>query len=227
MIEKSKRYTDTLWCICDNYEEYRHFVKQMWQWNKKDGIFAGQNFEYDDHWFESTGNWMDTFGIPCVKEDPDDEYSDEYEIKNPLVDEYEIEEKPENDEYPVIVHVEKLMGKVEVDWFSIPKASKKYRKEYSESTLMGSNKKWLVEYINCLVHNNRILYARIDRQSSYLEELNEDIKSEKCRNLEHIKYIQMLENRIEEIKYALWNQRFSDEECIKQIQKIVGIYHGE
>lgn len=47
----------------------------------------------------------------------------------------------------------------------------KYEKEYSESTLMSMNKKWLVEYIQCLVHNNNVLHERINNQANYLKEL--------------------------------------------------------
>lgn len=87
----------------------------MWKWDDSDSVFGGETFEYKSPWFESTGEWMDAFGISWVKEDPNDEYSDEHEIKDPLTDTYEIIEKPEDDEYPVVVHVEKLVGKVEVD----------------------------------------------------------------------------------------------------------------
>lgn len=47
----------------------------------------------------------------------------------------------------------------------------KYEKEYSESTLMSMNKKWLVEYIQCLVHNNNVLQEQIDNQANYMKEL--------------------------------------------------------
>ena len=52
MIEKSKRYTDTLWCICNDHNEYVQFAKELYLWRENDGFFGGEDFTYDDPWFE-------------------------------------------------------------------------------------------------------------------------------------------------------------------------------
>lgn len=123
MIEKSKRYTDTLWCICNDHNEYVQFAKELYLWRENDGFFGGEEFTYDDPWFKGNiGLWMNVFGVPYIKEDPDDELSEEYEIADPLIDNYEIKEKPENDEYPVLVHVQRIGDDIQIDWFSLPKS---------------------------------------------------------------------------------------------------------
>ena len=119
MLHKSTRYIDTLWCICNNYDEYLNFAKELYQWKEITGDFGGNQFDYEDNWFDTIGQWMDVFGVPYVKEYPDDEYSWENEIEDPLTSQYEITEKPNEDEYPVIVHVHKYTNEVQVDWYSI------------------------------------------------------------------------------------------------------------
>ena len=64
-------------------------------------------------------------GWMCLKfhiyilEDSNDKYSDEHEINNPLIDKYEIKNKPEENEYPVVVYMYRVQGYFNVDWFSI------------------------------------------------------------------------------------------------------------
>ena len=224
MIKKSNRYTDTLWCVCNNYEEYCTFVKQMWKWNDSDSTFGGETFEYKSPWFESTGEWMDAFGIPWVKEDPNDKYSDEHEIKDPLTDTYEITEKPEDDEYPVVVHVKKLVGKVEVDWFSISMLHKKCEKEYSKSTLMRMTKKELIDYIRMLVSNNNRLHETIDNQCENFKKLCKDCyfnflyEQQESIGLEGLNPDIIAKDRIRQI---LWNLKLSSDDKIAEIRKLI------
>lgn len=74
----------------------------MYKWKGEDVIFGGDQFQTEDSLFDSVSSWMDTFEVPYVLEDPNDKYSDEHEINNPLTDEYEIKNKPEENEYPVV-----------------------------------------------------------------------------------------------------------------------------
>ena len=62
---------------------------------------------------------MDVFRVPYVLEDSNDKYSDEHEINNPLTDEYKITDKPEENEYPVVVYMYKVQGYFNIDWFSV------------------------------------------------------------------------------------------------------------
>ena len=91
----------------------------MYQWKGEDVIFGGEQLQTEDSLFDSVGSWMDTFGVPYVLEDPDDKYSDEHEINNPLTDEYEITDKPEENEYPVVVYMYRVQGYFNIDWFSV------------------------------------------------------------------------------------------------------------
>lgn len=119
MVRKSKRFINTWWSLCTNYEDYLNFAKEMYQWKGEDVIFGGEQFQTDDSLFDSVSSWMDTFEVPYVLEDPNDKYSDMYEINNPLTDKYEIKNKPEENEYPVVVYMYRVQGYFNIDWFSI------------------------------------------------------------------------------------------------------------
>lgn len=119
IVHKSKRFTNTWWSLCTNYEDYLNFAKEMYQWKGEDVIFGGEQFQTEDSSFDSVSSWMDTFEVPYVLENPNDKYSDEHEIDNPLTDEYEIKNKPEENEYPVVVYMYKVQGYFNIDWFSI------------------------------------------------------------------------------------------------------------
>lgn len=119
MVRKSKRFINTWWSLCTNYEDYLNFAKEMYQWKGEDVIFGGEQFQTDDSLFDSVSSWMDTFEVPYILEDPNDKYSDMYEINNPLTDKYEIKNKPEENEYPVVVYMYRVQGYFNIDWFSI------------------------------------------------------------------------------------------------------------
>ena len=117
---KSTRYTNTVWQICSSFHEYKEFAKEIYTHKESDGFFGGQQFNYEEEWFgeEKITDWMELFGVPYVKEDLNDKYSNEYQI-NPLTDEYEITERPKDDEYPVIVRYSLIDNCL--DWCSISK----------------------------------------------------------------------------------------------------------
>lgn len=119
IVHKSKRFTNTWWSLCNNYEDYLNFAKEMYQWKGEDAIFVGEQFQTEDSLFDSVSSWMDVFEVPYILEDPSDKYSDEHEINNPLTDKYEIKNKPEENEYPVVVYMYRVQGCFNVDWFSI------------------------------------------------------------------------------------------------------------
>lgn len=124
MVRKSKRFINTWWSLCTNYEDYLNFAKEMYQWKDEDVIFGGEQFQTDDSLFDSVSSWMDTFEVPYILEDPNDKYSDMYEINNPLTDKYEIKNKPEENEYPVVVYMYRVQGYFNIDWFSIKELEK-------------------------------------------------------------------------------------------------------
>ena len=124
MVRKSKRFINTWWSLCTNYEDYLNFAKEMYQWKDEDVIFGGEQFQTDDSLFDSVSSWIDTFEVPYILEDPNDKYSDMYEINNPLTDKYEIKNKPEENEYPVVVYMYRVQGYFNIDWFSIKELEK-------------------------------------------------------------------------------------------------------
>ncbi|MBS7123002.1 MAG: hypothetical protein KH086_01345 [Coprobacillus sp.] len=91
----------------------------MYQWKGEDAIFGGEQFQTEDSLFDGVSSWMDVFEVPYILEDPSDKYSDEHEINNPLTDKYEIKNKPEENEYPVVVYMYRVQGYFNIDWFSI------------------------------------------------------------------------------------------------------------
>lgn len=119
MIQKSKRYNNTVFCKCNNYSDYLAFVKELYTYQEP-VMYLGE-FLYNEPWFgeEKISQWMDTFNIPYVKEDPTDEFSDEFMIENPLKDNYDVQEKPKEEEYPVIVIAQRFNNEVQIDWVKI------------------------------------------------------------------------------------------------------------
>lgn len=118
MIQKSKRYTNTVYCKCNNYDDYLTFAKELYTY-KEPVMYLGEHI-YDEPWFGemNISQWMDTFNIPYIKVDPEDEYSDEVVIENPLTDTYIIQEKPNDNEYPVMVIAQKV-NEIQIDWVSL------------------------------------------------------------------------------------------------------------
>lgn len=118
-LVESLRYSDTVWCLCNSFLDYKQFVKDIYVYKKSSGCFGGEQFEYEEEWFgeDRKSTWMDLFGVQYIKDDPDDPYSDEYEIENPLMDEYVVNEMPEENEYPAIVRYSLIDNCL--DWCSV------------------------------------------------------------------------------------------------------------
>lgn len=77
MIIKDKNYTDIIWSYASNGQEYNRFAIEFWTF-----------FDYD------TDLFYDTFEIR-------DECNDE--LINPLTDDYQIRNRPDETEYPIII----------------------------------------------------------------------------------------------------------------------------
>ena len=140
---------------------------------------------------------MDLFGVHYVKEDPDDEFSDEYEIDNPLTDTYEINEKPDENEYPVLVHVQRIGNDTQIDWFNLPKL---FKQEGDKQ------------------------YNRIIELTQTVNQLK-DMRDRLIGNVQQLE--NQIENMINksDVIDILWNQKYDDSECIERISKLVGIKH--
>lgn len=124
-IVRDERYTNTVWCLCNNYEEYLQFAKDLWLYTDIDhgGIWNvylyGERIKNEERWFTDSYVWSNLFGVDRIDiPDPEnDGWIIEYYV-DPINDTYEIKEKPEEDEYPVVVQYS-LHG--ELMWISLNK----------------------------------------------------------------------------------------------------------
>lgn len=216
MIQESTRYTDTLWCICGNEEEYRNFARELWLYDKRRNSFGGEQFDYKGRWIRHVSDWMFLFGIP------DDLISnEEYVADDPLTYDGEMNEKPEDQEYPIVVRVEDMDGTLYIDWYSLPK-SYKVQKEYSSSTMMNMKKSELVNWIQCLTKNVNSKQWRINNQYQVLLGLEEKIKQYQENEEKYIARIQKLEKQIEDNANAYDKQIAKPVEDKKVIKDLNG-----
>lgn len=208
MIQESTRYTDTLWCICGNEEEYRNFARELWLYDKRRNSFGGEQFDYKGRWIRHVSDWMFLFGIP-----DDLTSNEEYVADDPLTYDGEMNEKPEDQEYPIVVRVEDMDGTLYIDWYSLPK-SYKVQKEYSSSTMMNMKKSELVNWIQCLTKNVNSKQWRINNQYQVLLGLEEKIKQYQENEEKYIARIQKLEKQIED------NANAYDKQIAKPVKEL-------
>ena len=99
-IVRDERYVDVIWCLCNNYEEYLQFAKDLFLYR---GLYNQYNQEYNnERWIESEYKWSCLFDV-SEKITVDDNGVEWTESVDPINDTYEIKDKPKESEYPVIV----------------------------------------------------------------------------------------------------------------------------
>lgn len=115
-IIRDKRYTNTLWCLCNNYEEFLQFAKDLFLYK---GLEIYGTMCEEERWIEDEYDWSYLFGVDIRT--GEDEENDEYweEAVDPINDTYEIKEKPNENEYPVVVHYDNYHKNVL--WMSLNK----------------------------------------------------------------------------------------------------------
>ena len=115
-IIRDKRYTNTLWCLCNNYEEFLQFAKDLFLYK---GLEIYGTMCVEERWIEDEYDWSYLFGVDIRT--GEDEENDEYweEAVDPINDTYEIKEKPNENEYPVVVHYDNYHKNVL--WMSLNK----------------------------------------------------------------------------------------------------------
>lgn len=100
-IVRDKRHKNIIWCLCNNYEEYVQFAKDLFLFTGLTNLVG----VYDEYrrWVDDELKWSELFGVDLIK--GEDEENDEYweGAVDPINDVYEIKEKPDDDEYPVAV----------------------------------------------------------------------------------------------------------------------------
>ena len=115
-IVRDERYTNTLWCLCNNYEEFLQFAKDLFLYK---GLEIYGTMREEERWIEDEYKWSYLFGVNIRTSE--DEENDEYweEAVDPINDTYEIKEKPNENEYPVVVHYDNYHKNVL--WMSLNK----------------------------------------------------------------------------------------------------------
>lgn len=115
-IVRDERYTNTLWCLCNNYEEFLQFAKDLFLYK---GLEIYGSMCKEERWIEDEYDWSYLFGVDIRT--GEDEENDEYweEAVDPINDTYEMKEKPNENEYPVVVHYDNYHKNVL--WMSLNK----------------------------------------------------------------------------------------------------------
>lgn len=114
-IVRDERWTNTLWCLCNNYDEYLQFAKDLYLYKGLD--IWGLRCE-NERWIEDKRDWYDLFDVDYERENEDTGECWDEDI-DPINDTYEIKEKPNEDEYPVVVHYDNYHKNVL--WMSLNK----------------------------------------------------------------------------------------------------------
>lgn len=115
-IVRDERYTNTLWCLCENEDDYIQFAKDLFLYK---GLEIYGTMCEEERWIEDEYQWSYLFGVDIRT--GEDEENDEYweEAVDPINDTYEITEKPNKSKYPVIVHYDNYHKNVL--WMSLNK----------------------------------------------------------------------------------------------------------
>lgn len=116
-IVKDKRYTNTLWCLCNNYEEYLQFAKDLFLLK---GKYYYEKYDKNARWITDGYEWSGIFDVELKNWEDDDIYYEE--SVNPINDTYEIKERPKDSEYPVVIHYDDYHKNVL--WMSLNKLNK-------------------------------------------------------------------------------------------------------
>ena len=115
-IVRDGRYINTLWCLCNNYEEFLQFAKDLFLYK---GLEIYGTMCEEERWIEDEYDWSYLFGVDIRT--GEDEENDEYweEAVDPINDTYEMKEKPNENEYPVVVYYDNYHKNVL--WMSLNK----------------------------------------------------------------------------------------------------------
>ena len=115
-LKRDERYENTLWCLCNNYEEFLQFAKDLFIYK---GLEIYGTMCEEERWIEDEYEWSYLFGVDI--REYEDEENNEYreEAVDPINDAYEMKEKPNENEYPIVVHYDNYHKNVL--WMSLNK----------------------------------------------------------------------------------------------------------
>ena len=115
-ITRDERYENTLWCLCENEDDYIQFAKDLFLYK---GLEIYGTMCEEERWIEDEYEWSYLFGVDI--REYEDEEKNEYreEAVDPINDVYEMKEKPNENEYPIVVHYDNYHKNVL--WMSLNK----------------------------------------------------------------------------------------------------------
>ena len=115
-ITRDERYENTLWCLCENEDDYIQFAKDLFLYK---GLEIYGTMCEEERWIEDEYEWSYLFGVDI--REYEDEENNEYreEAVDPINDVYEMKEKPNENEYPIVVHYDNYHKNVL--WMSLNK----------------------------------------------------------------------------------------------------------
>lgn len=96
-IIRDKKFSNTIWYFIKNYNEFLQFSKDLFLFKGLTNEFHNI-FNEEERWINNSFEWENIFDIQRTNDNIDLEEID------PINDTYEIEDKPDEDEYPIIIY---------------------------------------------------------------------------------------------------------------------------
>lgn len=111
-IIRDKKFSNTIWYFIKNYNEFLQFSKDLFLFKGLTNEFHNI-FNEEERWINNSFEWENIFDIQRTNDNIDLEEID------PINDTYEIEDKPDEDEYPIIIYYDNYAKNIL--WISLNK----------------------------------------------------------------------------------------------------------
>lgn len=111
-IIRDKKFSNTIWYFIKNYNEFLQFSKDLFLFKGLTNEFHNI-FNEEERWINNSFEWENIFDIQRTNDNIDLEEID------PINDIYEIEDKPDEDEYPIIIYYDNYAKNIL--WISLNK----------------------------------------------------------------------------------------------------------
>lgn len=111
-IIRDKKFSNTIWYFIKNYNEFLQFLKDLFLFKGLTNEFHNI-FNEEERWINNSFEWENIFDIQRTNDNIDLEEID------PINDTYEIEDKPDEDEYPIIIYYDNYAKNIL--WISLNK----------------------------------------------------------------------------------------------------------
>lgn len=111
-IIRDKKFSNTIWYFIKNYNEFLQFSKDLFLFKGLTNEFHNI-FNEEERWINNSFEWENIFDIQKTNDNIDLEEID------PINDTYETEDKPDEDEYPIIIYYDNYAKNIL--WISLNK----------------------------------------------------------------------------------------------------------